>query len=63
MKNGPNGIKRARRYRAQIAPVMHAIINATANPDVPNHMPPTPINLISPMPIGAGASELRRRKK
>lgn len=39
-----------------MAPDMHAIISAIDKPYVPSHIPPTPINLMSPMPI-AGVSD------
>ena len=52
MKNGAKGIYCWWLRCAQIPPVMHAMINAHAMPAVPSHMPPTAINLMSPMPIG-----------
>lgn len=51
-KNGANGINFCLFMFAQIAPVIHAITNAVAMPVIPNQMPPTPINFMSPMPIG-----------
>lgn len=47
--------------RPHIAPLRHAMINAHANPVVPSHIPPTPINFMSPMPIGMSAFGLWRR--
>lgn len=51
-KNGPNGMYFVRCIYAQIAPVIHAMINASESPYTPSHSPPTPISFISPIPIG-----------
>ena len=51
-KNGANGMYFCLCLYAQSAPEMHAIISEIDNPIVPSHNPPTPINFMSPMPIG-----------
>ena len=51
-KNGAKGINFCLLRCAHITPKMHAKISAIAKPVVPNHNPPTAINLISPIPIG-----------
>lgn len=51
-KNGAKGMYFCLWFLDHIVPIMHAIINANAKPFVPSHNPPTPINLMSPMPIG-----------
>lgn len=60
IKNGANGIKRCLCARPHHAPIMQDIINAMDKPVVPNHSPPTPINLMSPMPIGVSYDCARR---
>lgn len=52
MKNGANGMYFCLFFFAHIAPPMHAIISAIDRPVVPSHSPPTPINFMSPIPIG-----------
>ena len=55
-KNGANGMYFWCLCFDHNMPNKHEIINAIARPFVPNHKPPTPSNLMSPMPIGADAS-------
>ena len=57
-KNGAKGMYFCLCLCAHIAPVIHAIINASDRPLVPSHKPPTPINFMSPMPIGVVFSPL-----
>lgn len=59
-KNGANGIKRCFLYIPHIVPVKQAIINAIDKPVAPSHIPPVPINFMSPIPIGVVVSVLFR---